>query len=183
MGLSTRLLRLRRMSDATGLALESRLVLTFEYMPASGDPSGSFNRIVRIGGEVPPLGAQIFAAGSDIALVDDVVLSRGRSVDLELVISNLGDDDEPQPDDDITINYPQGQGLVIEQQEGILDAINRRYVLPLTVSLEEDATRPDYQVSINVRLDSRTARRQLHGGRQRSAAIHGPAYAGYAGGR
>ena len=104
--------------------------------------------------------ARVFAAGRALAAdddaVDNVLLPRGGSVVLELLVSNLLDGEEPLPED-IAINYPQGQGLVIEPQQGMPDAINRRYVLPLTVSLAEDAAGPDYEVSIDVRLAGRTA--------------------------
>ena len=152
-GITTRTLRLRRTGDTAGPALASRLVLTFEYRPVAG-PSGSFNRVVDIVGVIPALDAGIFAAGSDTALDGDAVLSRGRSVVLDLVVSNLLEGEEPLPEN-IAINYPPGQGLVVEPQEGTLDAINRRYVLPLRVSLAQDAAGPDYLVSINVRLPGR----------------------------
>ena len=153
----TRTLRIRRPDAAVGPALASRLVLTFEYRPAAG-PAGSFNRIVDIGGVIPALvDAGIFAAGSDTALDGDAVLSRGRSVVLDLVVSNLLAGEEPLPDENIAIaiNYPPGLGLVVEPQEGRFDAINRRYVLPLTVTLAQDAAGPDYLVSIRVSLAGR----------------------------
>ena len=149
----TRTLRLRRTGAATDPAPASRLVLTFEYRPAAG-PAGSFNRVVDIGGVIPALNAGIFVAGSDTALDGDAVLSRGRSVVLDLVVSNLLEGEEPLPEN-IAINHPPGRGLVVEPQEGTLDAINRRYVLPLRVSLAQDAAGPDYLVSINVRLAGR----------------------------
>ena len=154
-GIKTRTLRLRRTDDAPE-ATASRLLLTFDYRPAAG-PSGSFNRVVAITGREPALLARIFAAGRVLAADDDIVLPRGGSVVLELLLSNLLDGEEPLPED-ISFSYPQGrQGLVIEPQQGMPDALNRRYVLPLRVSLAEDAAGPDYLVSIDVRLAGRTA--------------------------
>ena len=160
LGVSTRLLRLRRADDATGRAPTSRLVLTFDYRPAAaGGPSGSFNRVVTIaGGSEPVPEARIFAAGRELAASDVVVLPRGGSALLELVVSNLpGEDGEvlmPQMEDVVFRNH---QDLVITRGEGELDEINRRYVLPLTVTLAENAAGPNYQVSITVPLAGRPA--------------------------
>ena len=159
-GLQTRTLRLRRADDATGRALTSRLVLTFDYRPAAaGVPSGSFNRVVTIaGGREPVPEARIFAAGRELAADDVVVLPRGGSALLELVVSNLPGEDGgvlmPQMEDVVFRNH---QDLVITRGQGELDEINRRYVLPLTVTLAENAAGPNYQVSITVPLAGRPA--------------------------
>ena len=58
-GITTRTLRLRRTGAAAGPALASRLLLTFEYSPATG-PSGSFNRVVAIDGREPRTGGPDF---------------------------------------------------------------------------------------------------------------------------
>ena len=156
-GLQTRTLRLRR---TDGPAVTSRLVLTFDYSPAAaGVPSGSFNRVVTIaGGREPVPEARIFAAGRELAASDVVVLPRGGSALLELVVSNLPGEDGgvlmPQMEDVVFRNH---QDLVIIRGQGELDEINRRYVLPLTVTLAENAAGPNYEVSITVPLAGRPA--------------------------
>ena len=156
-GLQTRTLRLRR---TDGPAVTSRLVLTFDYSPAAaGVPSGSFNRVVTIaGGSEPVPEARIFAAGRELAAGDVVVLPRGGSALLELVVSNLPGEDGgvlmPQMEDVVFRNH---QDLVITRGQGELDEINRRYVLPLTVTLAENAAGPNYDVSITVPLAGRPA--------------------------
>ena len=145
---ATRSLRITRLLPE---AEDSRVVLRFDYyLPGVDEPEGSFYRTVDID---TGLAAELRVEVTP----DSVVVAKGGTGEVTLVVSNLSDLDLGElgeyPGDFITI--PPVAGVTIDPPQydaADLSLINRRLVQTLHVSVDEDADRSSYEVNVIVRL-------------------------------
>ena len=154
---------LRVTGDAT--AVNSRIVLEFKYL-LDGEAAGVFTRVIKL-----TSGRE---ASLEVAVIPGtLVLPKGGSGQVRLLISNLALDDDPAAADSIEITADADADLRVELQgSGRLDRINNRFEQTLEVRAAADAGRPKYTVRVKVRLPgNRAASAELQGGHQRCPAI------------
>ncbi len=155
----TRTLRITSTSDDPR---NSRILLGVDYRPGVVDEgaAGRFSRIIALlTGEEPVLNAEV--RGDNDETVEDIVLPRGGSTELTLVISNLLETDDPNVRGAITYRFDQTDLRVAPLEAAEIDRNNRRSEQRLTVEVSESADRAGYPVSIDVRLGGRSARAEF----------------------
>ena len=140
MDLATRFLRITRLLPG---AEDSRVRLRFDYyLPGVAELEGFFHRTVAIDtGLVAELRMEVTP--------DPVVVPKGGTAEVTLVVSNLLLDEDPadfitfRTDADLSI-APLGNAN--------LDPIGRRFEQTLEVTVDENAGEPSYKVVVEVRL-------------------------------
>ena len=144
-------LRSLRVTRAAG-AVNSRVVLEFKYF-LDGGAAGVFTRTIRLtSGREASLEAAVIPG--------TLVLPKGGSGQVRLLISNLALDDDPAAADSIEITADADADLRVELQgSGRLDRINNRFEQTLEVRAAADAGRPEYTVRVKVRLPGTGAAR------------------------
>ncbi len=149
----TRTLRITSTSDDPR---NSRILLGVDYRPGvvAEGAAGSFSRIIALlTGREAELNAEV--RGDDGEAAETIVLPRGGSTELTLVISNLSDTDDPNARGAITYRFDQTDLRVAPLEAAEIDRNNRRSEQRLTVEVSESADRAGYEVFIDVRLGGR----------------------------
>ncbi len=140
----------------------NRILLDVGYRPGvvAEGAAGRFSRIIALlTGREAELNAEV--RGDDGEAAETIVLPRGGSTELTLVISNLIETDDPNVRGAITYRFDQADLRVALAGEGELDRTNRRFTQRLAVEVSESADRAGYPVSIDVRLGGRSARAEF----------------------
>ena len=143
---ATRSLRITRLRAE---AEDSRVLLRFDYylpsdaMPGEVDFEGFFYRTVAI---ETGLAAELRVEVTP----DSVVVAKGGTGEVTLVVSNLSPDDDPTG---FNITFkPDNAALSILPGAANHSLINRTFEQTLHVSVDEDADMPSYKVVVEVRL-------------------------------
>ena len=138
---ATRSLRIARLrADAE----DSRVLLRFDYrLVDDAESEGFFYRTVAID---TGLAAELRVNVTP----DSVVVAKGGTGEVTLVVSNLQPDDDPAGS--IRFKRDNADLSIVLLEDGILDPINRRFEQRLQVAVDEDAGKPFYDVVVVVRL-------------------------------
>ena len=135
----TRFLRITRLLPG---AENGRVVLRFDYSLDDSSSEGFFYRTIDINtGLVAELRVEVTP--------DRVVVPRGGTANVTLVVGNLKSDENPAGS--ITFNA-DADVTVVAVDDAVLDSFNRRFEQTLQVTVAEDAAKPSYDVVVEVSL-------------------------------